>query len=307
MGIVVDLDASSMTITEPPPAFVGFNNRGLFAYEMHSWDVIFQLKYVQNPSVDFGKNFSSDEKWKIGIVQNEIFSKELFVFADPDGKAATETFLIEFKDAAVDMIPKANSFPFYSDRTANDFCSAEVVVSSKGYRLASRQDPLWSNSPSKFSLGDNPSQGLSKRLKSGAALTTVERLEVFQVWSVAFKLEPVFPPPNTVLQTLFKLLPDKRSDVIPLATMGPFSTIFWADIDLRRLDARTGDRAVEFGRYAEADFKPGRRVGHSIKYGIPRIKIVEGDGGRSPLVDGPIAAVRGNSALFARGLADRVT
>lgn len=221
-----------------------------------------------------------------------------FVFEDQAGRERPRRFSIEFKTAAIDMLPGAQTYPFYGSGSSDGRLPpvSKVSISSKGL-----------SGPTQYGIGDRPGASLSKIMDNTFRLTRLERVEIFQAWLVVMRGIPFLPQYSAVAllgQKLASAAKGGRNATV-LATTEPFYAVFWADFDLRVRD-RDGDPTYTWGLYGGQGYDPGLGVLRRIQnFGqSPSPKLVLGDGGRSPVLNGQIAAVRGNLALMQNGLAN---
>lgn len=295
MGIVADMDLADVTFGTPRSDRAGFATGGVFGYEMLSFRIQFGAAFSTDPARGVGGSPKGDENWRLGIVQNVLYARYRFVYAQ--GKQL-KVFEREERVPSVDMVDGSKEFPFYADSSSvNTRPVSRIVYSGAGYREVSsgRVD----NSPSQFSMWDQPSGGAPLDLRhegNSYLLKTVEKVLIFQTWLVAIKkgffdISHVSPAlaaaRELVAPDLFRSF---AVSSVTLACVPPFSLTFWADMDLANFNRKYSYEtpAVKWGVYGEDGNFQKKPINRSIVGlgSLPTVKAQAGDGGRHPIITG---------------------
>jgi hypothetical protein len=290
--VLADLPNSSFRFSDPKQGSVFGALINGFLCVMHAFRIEFALTFDPSPTRGVGGSPMKRELWQIGIVQNVVFDKINFEY---DGGIK---FQETFRNSVLDSWATIHS-PFYGDPVLVETCQLDphlpckqfirlmtpvidVWYTSKGYgEFLSPYDPtevLVNNQPNSVDMWDEPTFGARKQLSNGAWISVAERIRAFQIWLVA--------------QT--------STRVHVLASLGPFSLVFWmtarAPADLLSI----GTPPNSFGYYGEAGIT--QSVNRSGKTPPPTLRMQAGTGGRNPVLTGQTANDRGRHWLINKGL-----
>jgi hypothetical protein len=291
MGIVVDLNRSSITFGDPllldRASTIG---RDVIAFPLHPFEIKFGISFDPDPKKGVGGAPADAEMWKIGIIQNELWGRSVWEY---DGG---ENYTIQVNDAALDIVDKALlSKPFYADP---DLGSArrqqrpysDLWYTSQGYgellSPMSASGVNTNNKPETFNMLDQPTGiAFNKSPKTGAWISRIERKLIFQTWLVA--------------QT-----PNKKDGIV-LAHVPPFALCFWFETDLKHFRPRYSFDTPDFdyGMYVEKGISPAH-VNTRVKAigNTPELQVALGNGGRNPHTKGLTANQRNQVFLRDRGM-----
>lgn len=268
---------------------------GVFGYEMLSFRIQFGAKFSSDPAIGVGGSPKADENWRIGIVQNVLYARYRYVYAH--GKQL-QVFERQQRLPSVDMVDGSKEFPFYADGSSvNTRPVSHIVYSAAGYREPSsnRAD----NSPSSFSMWDQPSGGAPFDLKyqgNPYMLKTVEKVLIFQTWlvvikkgyfDISYKFPGLAAAREMIAPDLFRAV---TVSCAALACIPPFSLTFWADMDLANFNRKYSHEtpAVKWGLYGDDGNFQKKPINRTIVGlgSLPTVKPKAGDGGRQPVILG---------------------
>lgn len=294
MGLVADLSSSSITFNNPRQGAVFGAIINMFACVMHEFAIEFEFNFDPNPRSGVGGSPATREWWEIGIVQNVVF--ELINFEYDDGT----TFNRTFTNAVLDNVATAHN-PFYHDPVIVPACQLDpllpcsryihvmvpwvhVFYTSRGYgELLNPWGPIGddveiTNKPDSVDMVDEPSFGARKQLQNGAWITVAEHILAFQTWLVA----------------------KSPSQVHVLASVGPFSMIFWMTARPSSNLLTIGHPPHSFGFYGQQGI--ARRVNRSGRGSPASIRLQAGTGSTRPVLQGQTANERGRQWLRTNNL-----
>ena len=302
MGIVVEIDRCKATFSDPGTLDIGFNLAQVFGYPMHSFEIQYGVRFDPDPDAGIGRDPKTEENWRLGIIQNVLLERLLFVYEDAEKKRPSQNLEKAFMLPEVDIVPKSTAYPFYGDQNVQPGKSlitrpvAEITYSSRGYRETGSKSSAFDNSPSTFNMWDQPGGGAPLTKDGTFRLRRLEKQLIFQSWLVAIKTGE-FPTGNPTLDRLRDLFIPAiiRSgvSVVALASIPPFATTFWADFDLAGFRPKNSIDTPDFtwGLYGSEGYFPTKKVDRSITSLGPRpdVRAVIGDGQRSPVASGASA------------------
>jgi hypothetical protein len=318
MGIVADLNQAKISFDDPLPNNIGFDIDKKFGYEMQSFKIEFGTRFDPEPAVGVGGSPAAPENWKIRIVQNVLSIRHRFVYAHP---RENREFFREEMHPSVDMVDGSHAYPFYADTKNQPGAMitrpvSDIIYTSKGYRESSSKNTFLDNSPSFFNTWDQPGGGAPFFLSSGdqtpLRLSSLEKVLIFQTWLVALKTGEFdtshTSPALANIRRAFipEMVRKLATSTATLACIPPFSLNFWADVDLAGFRPRFSHETpnVRWGLYGGEGYFPKKPLNRSFK-GIgpsPSVKPKLGNGGRSPVISGPITAVSVRTFLKPLGL-----
>jgi hypothetical protein len=309
MGIV----ASDMKIKfkEPEDWVIGFDQQSNFQYHMHSFEIEYAVKFDSDPQNGLGGSPNIEQSWRLGIVQNVLFERLLFVYEDQEHKRPRQVFERQFRLPEVDTVPGSTNFPFYGDqkldpgKTLITRPGTEIKYSSKGYREATSKGSIFDNTPSLFNMWDEPA-GAMPLMKDNEAFTlrTLERSIIFQSWLVAIKTGEFHGPSPSLDKVrelvIPKVLRESGTRAVPIASFPPFGTIFFAEMDLAHFNHNYSGKTPNFtwGLSGITGFFPATRIDHKIpkKGPLPTSTALLGAGGRVPVTTGVLRAIQPSEA-----------
>jgi hypothetical protein len=284
MGIVVDLNRSGIKFDDKSMTIL--DRRGLasftdMTYEFFPFEVTFGISFDPDPKNGIGAAPKEPELWRIGIVQNELWSRSVEEYYGGD------KYVIEFHDSAPDCTPETK--PFYAEPQVGSgkqpgFMEmrpySDIWYTAQGYgELLSPIDPIGvntNNKPDSLNIKDRPSGvAFSRSRKTNTWLKRIEQKSIFQSWLVA-KTE-------------------NNPDGIVLAHVPPFAFCFWLETNLKNYHPTYSYEypPFDYGVYAESGFSPAavnRKI--SLIGATPDLKVALGDGGRKPSMKGITANER---------------
>jgi hypothetical protein len=315
MGVLAEIGQAKIKFNDPPPGLVGFDTSKVFSYEMQSFEIEFGTKFDSDPAVGIGGSPAAQEDWRIGIVQNVLYSRYRFVYEHPKGNT---TFFREEVHPSVDMVDGSHEYPFYADPKNKPGAMvtrpvSHIVYTSKGYTEQSSKSKTPDNSPSFFNMWDQPGGGAPFTLSSGDStpfkLKTLEKMLIFQTWLVAIKPGEFNTTPGAAkIREHFipDLLRKLGTSTAALACIPPFSLNFWADVDLATFRPKSSFDVpnVKWGLYGGEGFFPKKPFNRSVT-GLgpfPAVKPQSGDGGRRPVITGPTSLESSRAFLRPLGL-----
>jgi len=278
MGIVVDLQRSSIVFTDPllllqQTAY----SLDTLNFEFHSFEITFGISFDPDPGKGIGGAPAQGETWKIGIVQNLLWERCIWEYDN------NERIEIVAPDPVLDSLDGTKLKPFYGDpylgssrRQSRPY--SILLYTAKGYgELTNPADVSKvkiDNKPDILSMWDQPGGGgWIKSPKQRNLIKGMERRYNFQAWLVA--------------QT------PSDPDGLVLAHVPPFSLCFWLETDLKNFKPKSSfdDPAFDYGVYVENGFSIAK-VNRKIKRNgpTPTIQVALGDGGRYPMTFGMTAS-----------------
>jgi hypothetical protein len=281
MGIIVDLQRSSITFSEPliPIAPLDVVHNQLFL-EMHSFTIGFGVSFDPDPKKGVGGTTTSSELWRMGIVQNLVYAMSHYEYENK------QAFKNEFKNATFDSVPDTIAKPFYADPDLRKDAApptrpvADIWYTSQGYGELlspySATGVATSNKPDLFDMWDQPTVLTRMRLKDGSFIKRAEHVVSFQAWLVA-------RTPSTTHV---------------LAHVPAFSLVYWLETDPNwsskgKLSIDTPGYNYEY--YAEKGIT--KRVNKKASRQSPNLQPALGNGGRTPVMAGVNAGERSNKWL----------
>jgi len=286
MGILADLPNSTVDFQNPKNGVPMGPITNMFICTMHAFEITFGVKFDPDPKSGVGGSPANMESWSVGVVQNVIH--EMINFEYDDGSQFKE----EFNSAALDSIDRTINLPFYGDPIYMETCKIDpqlpcgkwipaqvpvmnVFYTSRGYgELLDPWDAIGvhtSNKPDQLNVMDEPNFGARLRLKNGALISRAEHVMSFQTWLVA----------KTPTKTHF------------LAHVPAFSLVFWMQTTPSPGLLSIGTPPFNFAFCGEAGIaKKVKSSGASAT-----VKIGSGQGGRTPIMTGDTANVRGRNWL----------
>ena len=143
MGIVAS--AMKINFDEPADWRIGFDQNSNFTYKMHSFEIEYGVKFDRDPENGLGGSPTIEANWRLGIIQNVLFQRFLFVYEDQAHKRPRQVFERQFPLTDIDTIPGSTNFPFYGDQKVEPGKpitrpGTEIIYSSSGIHSLSRND-----------------------------------------------------------------------------------------------------------------------------------------------------------------------
>jgi hypothetical protein len=293
MGILVDLQRSFLTFRNPGQQVVVDPLNNIFYCVMHSFSIEFTFQFDPQSRVPLLPPASTRQAWQVGIVQNVLFERIHFEYADGS------VFSRDFAQPALDSVSRAYQ-PFIHDptylapaRTINpqtrsvSYVSDPLVVPVRSifYTSAGFGELLDPWHPSGVDLNnvltvdyfDEPTFGARLR-RGGSLITNAEHILAFQIWLVA----------------------KSSSQVHLLASIPVFSLVFWLTVPPAPGLLSIGTPPHRSGYYGQAGI--ARRVNRSGRVRPASVRIQSGSGGRTPVLQGQTAVERGRAWLRTNGL-----
>jgi hypothetical protein len=301
---------------EPDDWRIGFDQNSNFTYQMHSFEIEYGVKFDRNPENGLGGSPTIEESWRLGIVQNVLFQRFLFVYEDQGHRRPRQVFERQFPLPDIDTIPGSTNFPFYGDRKvqpgkSTSLPGTEITYSSIGYREAASKVSTFDNLPSRFNMWDQPGGSAPLMNEEAFTLRTLERVIIFQSWLVAIKTGEFHGPSPSLdkvrEQVIPKVLREVGTRAVPIASFPAFGSIFFAEMDLPHFNHNYSGKTPNFkwGLSGITGFFPATRIDHRLpkKGPLPKSIAPPGSGGRIPLTTGvPGAAKPDETWLRSLGL-----
>jgi hypothetical protein len=308
MGIVAS--AMKINFKEPEDWHIGFDQNSNFTYKMHSFEIEYGVKFDKDPENGLGGSPTTEESWRLGIIQNVLFQRFLFVYEDQAHKRPRQVFERQFPLPDIDTIPGSTNFPFYGDQKVEPGKpitrpGTEITYSSNGYREATSKGSTFDNSPNRFNMWDQP-EGSAPLMKDNEAFTlrTLERLIILQSWLVAIKTGEFHGPSPSLDKVrelvIPKVLRDAGMRAVPIASFPAFGSIFFAEMDLAHFNHNYAGKTPDFrwGLSGFTGFFPATRIDHKLskKGPLPTSTALLGSGGRVPVTTGVAGAIKPDEA-----------
>ena len=311
MGVVVDIAKSKIEFEDPQllDQRTGLVGKSV-SYEFFTFKIQFGITFDPDPAKGLGGAPKEAEIWKIGIVQNLLFERYLFAFEDGS------TFRKEFTSPTLDF--KGTSFdrPFYGSPDLgasgrfNTRPVANIWYTSQGYgELLNPSSPTGvatNNMPEILNTWDQPQNYVVSK-RQGSIIRRIEETNTFQAWLVAKKTGP-FSSPITALRDAFVpqiIRRDMQIDTTKvLAHIPAFTMKFWLETDLRNFKPDGFNAPTfQYGAFVENGISksaPDHRIA-GVRSETARLAL-PGDGGRPPILFGPMAAGRSDTWMRSNGL-----
>jgi hypothetical protein len=308
MGVVVDIVKSKLEFEDPQlldkrTALAGQN---FVSYEFFSFKIQFGISFDPDSAKGLGGAPNEAEIWKIGIVQNLLFERYLFEFADG------ATFRNEFTSPILDFKDSSFDPPFYGspDLRYKTRPAANIWYTSQGYgELLDPSSPTGvatNNRPEILNTLDQPQNSVVYR-RQGSIIRRIEETNTFQAWLVAKKIGPFSSPLTTVRDAFIPsvIRHDMKIETTRvLAHIPAFTLKFWFETDLRNFRPQSSfdTPTFQYGVFVENGISKSP-VNHITGIRSPPVQFaMTGDGGRLPILSGPAAVGRSNIWMRSNGL-----